>query len=269
MSISPVLPGEKVLSQPKISYNPDYNPFKTDTPAWPGKETDLQKANKKNWENLFEGFKNTVENETVPVEIQQHVIENVQRESVDFSVFQLNLKYIITTYNRNILIIDQQRAHERIIYEHYLHTKTETKISSQQLLFPEQIELSVNDFGLVQSLKSEFNMLGFDIAEFGKNSIVVNGVPADLNELNVSQTIESILETYKLNTIDAKIEKHDNLCRAIAKNTCIKYGKPLDGEEMKLLVNSLLHCENPLYTGGGKAVMMEVESAEIERFFKK
>ena len=82
-------------------------------------------------------------------------------------------------------------------------------------------------------------------------------------------TIEGILETYKLNTIDAKLEKHDNLCRAIAKNTSIKYGKSLTEEEMKLMTMHLLQCENPLYTACGKPVMMEVQLSDIERFFKK
>jgi len=112
-------------------------------------------------------------------------------------------------------------------------------------------------------------LLGFDIQEFGKNSIVVNGAPADLPDSNVVQMLEGILETYKLNTIDAKVEKHDNLCRAIARNTCVKYGKTLDAEDMKLMVNNLLLCENPVYTANGKPVMMEIELSEMEKFFKK
>ncbi len=90
-----------------------------------------------------------------------------------------------------------------------------------------------------------------------------------MQDINVVQTLEGILETFKLNTIDAKIEKHDNLCRAIAKNTCIKYGKILDEKEMRLIVSQVLYCENPLYTPNGKPVMMEVELNEIEKFFKR
>ncbi|MGZ4056924.1 MAG: DNA mismatch repair endonuclease MutL, partial [Bacteroidia bacterium] len=187
----------------------------------------------------------------------------------DYNVFQVNYKYIVTSFDKNIVIIDQQRAHERFLYEHYLKTKSENKIASQQLLFPEQVELSANDFNLIKDLKEEFNLLGFDIEEFGKNSIVINGAPADLHDINVVQTLEGILETFKLNTIDAKIEKHDNLCRAIAKNTCIKYGKVLDTDEMKLVVNHIVRCDNPLYTANGKPVMMEVELNEIEKFFKR
>ncbi|MGZ3899300.1 MAG: DNA mismatch repair endonuclease MutL [Bacteroidia bacterium] len=263
---------DKVYTQPKVSYNPDYNPFKSNSgnSSFQSNETGLQKANKQNWESLFNGFKQTIENEpAAEQENTQHAIEALKTESIDYNVFQVNYKYIVTSFDRNVVIIDQQRAHERFLYEHYLKTKFENKIASQQLLFPEQVELSANDFNLIKDLKEEFNLLGFDIEDFGKNSIVINGAPADLHDINVVQTLEGILETFKLNTIDAKIEKHDNLCRAIAKNTCIKYGKVLDTDEMKLVVNHIVRCDNPLYTANGKPVMMEVELNEIEKFFKR
>lgn len=267
---SDLVTSDKVYAQPKVSYNPDYNPFKNSSGAgFTNNENDLQKANKQNWESLFTGFKQTFESDSLTQTQEQQAIETIKKESVNYNVFQLNFKYIITSFDRNVVIVDQQRAHERVVYEHYLKTRSENKIASQQLLFPEQIELSSNDFNLIRDLKNEFHLLGFDVEEFGKNSIVVNGIPADLLDLNAVQTIEGMLESYKLNTIDAKIEKHDNLCRAIAKNTCIKYGKILDEQEMKLIVENILQCENPLYTPNGKPVMMEVELNEIEKFFKR
>jgi DNA mismatch repair protein MutL len=259
-------PSERAYSQPKISFNTNYNPFH----ASPNNtETALQKANKQHWESLFEGFKADPTAVTSPAPQQQHSLEPIKKEAVEFSVIQLQAKYIVTTYNQQVVIVDQQRAHERIVYEHYLNLKKENAIHTQQLLFPEQIELSANDFVLTKSLLDEFKSLGFDIDIFGKNSIVVNGTPSDMLDLKLSQTIESILETYKLNTIDSKPEKHDNLCRAIAKNICIKYGKSLDADEMKMLLNSLMLCENPLYTAGGKIVMMEIDFNDIEKFFRK
>ncbi|MBL7932711.1 MAG: DNA mismatch repair endonuclease MutL [Bacteroidia bacterium] len=257
----------KIYTQPKVTYNANYNPFHTNTAIQ--QENPLQKSNRQNWETMFEGFKNDKEIAEHTPGQDQSVLENIHQEAIDFQVFQLNLKYIVTVYNKNVLIVDQQRAHERIVYEHYLHSKKEDKSNSQQLLFPEQIELSVNDFQLVKDLLPEFKQLGFDVEIFGKNSIVINGTPADMQEFSAVQIFEGILETYKLNTIDAKIERRDNLCRAIAKNISIKYGKFLETEEMKLLLNHLMQCENPLYTAGGKVVMMDVEYDAIEKFFKK
>lgn len=257
----------KVYTQPKVNYNTNYNPF-NNTSSSGIANPPLERANKQNWEKLFEGFKENTTVVDVPEQEQQH-LETIRKEAVDFHVFQLNQKYIVTSYNQNVLVVDQQRAHERIVYEHYMNSRRENSISSQQLLFPEQIELSANDFMLVKSLLEEFKLLGFDLAVFGKNSIVVNGTPGDMQDFNIVQTIEGIIETYKLNTIDAKVEKHDNLCRAIARNIGIKYGKSLETEEMKLLLNHLMQCENPLYTANGKVVMMDVEYSDIERFFKK
>lgn len=259
----------RIITQPKVSYNQNYNPF-TNSTGTVSVENQLQKANKQHWETMFEGFKNTQENTITASDVShQNALEELKNESINFIFFQLNQKYIVTTFNKNVLIVDQQRAHERIVYEHYLKTKQETKIASQQLLFPEQIELSANDFTLIKDLNDEFKTLGFDFEVFGKNSIVINGTPVDLKGFKIAETLEGILETFKLNTIDTKIEKHDNLCRAIAYNTCIKYGKQLEEQEMRLILEHLMSCENPLYTASGKSIMMEVDHTDIEKFFKK
>lgn len=258
--------GNGPLTAPTIEYNSHYNPFQTRS-GQPSEPNPLQKTNKQHWENLFEGFKS--QPDTMPAEADQTSLSAVQQQSVSFSVFQLNTKYLITTYEQNVLVVDQQRAHERVLYEHYLLTKSESAGPSQQLLFPEQIELSANDFALVKGLMPEFKQLGFDIEVFGKNSIVINGSPADMQDFNLLELVEGILETYKLNTIDAKLDKHDNLCRALAKNMSIKYGKVLEEEEMKQLLQSLMQCENPMYTASGKGVMMQLPYGDIEKYFKR
>lgn len=267
MSISLEAPSpNKIYTQPKVSYNTSYNPFNTDS----GNEAALQKVNRQHWETMFEGFRSDPQTVTQEQEPVQQAADPLKRESLDYNVFQLNLKYIVASGpGHALLVVDQQRAHERILYEHYLRARKETPIAMQQMLFPEQLELSANDFSLVSSLLEEFRQLGFDLEVFGKNSMVINGAPADLGAANVAQTIEGVLETYRLNTIDAKVEKHDNLCRAIARNTAIRYGKVLEEEEMKLLLDHLMHCDNPLYTANGKVVIMEMDYADIEKFFKR
>jgi len=267
MSIE-VASSDKHFQAPKINYNTNYNPF-TNATGSPVNQATLQKANKQNWEVLFDGFKAQTEDTIGSIESTQQQIESLKLESIDFTVFQLNLKYLVTVYNQNVVIVDQQRAHERVMYEHYLKAKKEQTIYTQQVLFPEQLELSANDFLMVKDLLAEFKLLGFDLTVFGKNSYVVNGTPADMQDFNVLQTLEGIIETYKLNTIDAKLDKHDNLCRAIAKNMSIRYGKTLEQEEMKLLLNNLFKCENPLYTAAGKIIIMDMAYQEIEKYFKK
>jgi DNA mismatch repair protein MutL len=257
----------QIYQAPEISYNQNYNPFQTTS-----KQTNynpIEKINKQNWEKLYDGFKQNSEEQRKNENTEQQAIQPIQKESIDFEVFQLNSKYIVTTCNQSVFIIDQQRAHERVLYEHFLNTNVSKVASSQQLLFPEHIELSANDFELLKELLSEFKILGFDLEIFGKNNIAVNGQPSDLEDINIQETIEGILETYKINTIDVKIEKHDNLCRAFAKNAGIKYGKVLDKNEMKLLVSGLLACENPNYTASGKSVLMDLPYQDLEKYFRK
>ncbi|MFN8231189.1 MAG: DNA mismatch repair endonuclease MutL [Bacteroidia bacterium] len=253
----------KNVTAPTININPSYNPFNNQHNF----EQQNTKVNKQQWEKLFTGF-----TDNLPTEQQsekQTVISNIENETKEFSVFQMNKKYIVTTYNQNILIVDQQRAHERIVYEHYLKTTIDNRINSQQILFAEQFDVSANDFVLIQQLMPEFKLMGFDLEVFGKNSFIINGIPSDLADFNIKQTIDFILESYKINTLDSKTDRHDNLSRAIAKSTSIKYGKVLQEIEMKQLLMSLFDCENPLYTANGKSIMMEIENTEIEKFFKK
>ncbi|MGZ3931274.1 MAG: hypothetical protein ACXVP0_07915 [Bacteroidia bacterium] len=194
--------------------------------------------------------------------------QQLQSEAISYKTFQLFGKYIVTSFSDSLVAIDQQRAHERILYEHFLAARQQS-ISTQQSLFPTHIELGTNDFVLVQSLMDEFRLLGFDMELFGKNNIVVNGTPAELGEFNVQQMVEGVLENYKLNTLDKKMDVHDNICRALAKNTCIKYNKDLDEKEMQLLISHLLNCENPLYSPGGKPTMMENTRDDLDKFFRK
>ncbi len=252
---------ERIPVQPKVSYNSAYNPFKNSG----GHENNSDK-NVKYWESLFEGFKSNT-TETVSTE-KQEIIDEVLQESIHYKTFQFLNKYVVCNTTQSLLIIDQQRAHERILFEHYLKTKSHAPLITQQILFPEQLELSAKDFTLMEGLLPEFRQLGFDMEVFGKNTLVINGVPSELENINIINTIENILESFKLNTIDAKIEVHDNLCRSMAKNTSIKSGKTLENDDMQLLVNHLMACENPMHTADGKTIFMQIEREQIEKHFK-
>ncbi|MBL7934940.1 MAG: DNA mismatch repair endonuclease MutL, partial [Bacteroidia bacterium] len=225
----------KSVSAPTVTVNKDYNPFSSPSsksssgssykqPA----ESDLQKHNKQNWESLYQNYANTDyrgENENLQLEKQA---EQTQLEHNVFSSkgFQLYNKYIISAHENGLLVIDQQRAHERILYEHYVATKDKNQASSsQQVLFPVTIELTPNDYVLLESLMPHFKLLGFEIEPFGKNTVVVQGTPAELGEFNTQEMVEGILETYKLNTFDVKIDPFENMCKSMAKSAGIKYGK--------------------------------------------
>jgi DNA mismatch repair protein MutL len=263
-------PSDKIPVQPQIQVNPDYNPFKTTTNYRP-QESSLQTSNQKNWERLFEGFKQDEQNPSSVTGIPeaQEKLQELNAEAETFSVMQFLNKYIIACTSNSVLIIEQQRAHERILYERYLISGKEHPIATQQLLFPEHVELSANDYILIEKLIDRFKVLGFDMELFGKHNIAVNGAPAGIENTNIQHLVESILEAYKLNIIDTRLDPQDNLCRALAKNTAVKNGKILTEKEMRELVSELLSTHNPLYTANGKVVMMEVDQEQIEKFFKR
>ncbi len=262
-------PSTKIPVQPSIQVNTNYNPFSSGsgTASYKSQDSLLQQSNQKNWERLFDGFKKEDEAQVETAPLPE--IQALKQETKMYAVFQFLNKYIVTYAENGLLVIDQQRAHERVLYEQYLQASVQKKLASQQLLFPEHVELNTNDFLLMEKLLDGFKLLGFDVELFGKNNIVVNGAPADMIEVNSQQTIEGILETYKLNIIDTKLDAQDNLCRSLAKSTSIKYGKTLTEPEMQSLVAAVMNCENPLYTANGKVIIMELEKEQMEKFFKR
>jgi DNA mismatch repair protein MutL len=270
----------KTVSQPTVTVNTDYNPFSTkhQTSSYnssnykQNKENELQKNNKDNWETLYQNYNNTdykAENEAFQLE-KEAIQTQLINDGVTYKGFQLFNKYIISAHENGLLVIDQQRAHERILYEHYISTKNKNvNTPTQQMLFPITIELTANDFVLLESLNQHFKQLGFDIEPFGKNTMVVQGTPAELGEFNTLELIEGILETYKLNTFDTKIDAFENLCKSMAKSAGIKYGKTLEEQEITLMLENLFLCENPMYSPNGKPIILEMSKLELDAFFKK
>lgn len=266
----------KTVTPPTINYNKDYNPFHTQqtssTTLNSGSTNTRQKNNQENWETLYQNynqsdFKAEVDNYKVEQAAEQ---TKMAHQVINTHGFQLYLKYISTYQENGLILIDQQRAHERILYEHYITNKDKSIISpTQQLLFPVTFELSGNDFSLISTLFPHFKQLGFEIEVFGKNAIVVRGTPAELGEFNTQEMIESILESYKLNTFDAKIDVFENLCRSMAKSASIKYGKSLESEEIGLIIEHLFMCQNPMYTPDGKLILVEIDKQQIDSLFKR
>ena len=270
----------KSVSQPTVNVNRDYNPFNNNSSKSSNsssgykepKESDLQKNNKQNWESLYQNYNQTdykaeIENLQLEKQAEQTKLDH---QAFTHKGFQLYNKYIISAHENGLLVIDQQRAHERILYEHYIATKDRNiGAASQQVLFPVTIELTPNDFVLLETLMPHFKLLGFEIEPFGKNTTVVQGTPAELGEFNTQEMVEGILETYKLNTFDVKMDPFENICKSMAKSAGIKYGKQLDDQEITLMLEHLFLCENPMYSPNGKPVIMEMSKLELDAFFKK
>ena len=254
------------IKAPTITVNPDYNPFNVKkVPS--SKEIGLGNFSEKKYtlqpDNQME----------LPEENQQqHFNKELEQEASEERKqnYQLHHKYILTHIKTGFMVIDQQAAHERVLYERFLKQVNGSKSFSQQLLFPMHIEFSTADFELVKELKEDICALGFDISEFGKNTFIVHGIPSQLTEeVNAKQTLEQIIEHYKHNKIELKLDKRENLVRSMARNMSIKAGKVLSNEEMNNLVDELFACEMPYASPNGKPTISTFTLEDLERRFKK
>jgi DNA mismatch repair protein MutL len=179
-------------------------------------------------------------------------------------IFQVENAFILAKIAGELSVINQHRAHAQILYERY---KLNQLIASQQLLFPRTVELSKADYALYLDIQDQINALGFDTSEFGKNAIIINGLPSELSKADGANVVLQILDDFKTNYQDLKIDKTDAIRRATAKNAAIKAGKTLSIIEMKSLLSDLFHCKQHTTDSAGKSIIIKLSKSSLERFF--
>jgi DNA mismatch repair protein MutL len=153
------------------------------------------------------------------------------------------------------------------MYERYLYQFENKKASSQQLLFAQNIELSLSDAQLLQGLIPELNNLGIDIREFGHQSFVIQGLPAEFNDQDGQAVVLQLLEQFKQN-LDLKLEQFDNLSRSLAYQSAIKPGKFLMLDEMQLLIDELFACQIPYAGPNGRKTFISLDLEELDKRFE-
>ncbi len=183
------------------------------------------------------------------------------------TTFQIEYSYIVTQMSSGLLIFDQQALHERVLYERYQRQLDQSKGSSQQCLFPQQIKLSPSDFALFVDLKEELASLGFLVNVFGKDTVVINGVPADITIANEKALFEGLLEQFKHFKSELSLDRKENLARSLAKRSSIKKGVKLAHPQMESLVGQLFACQNPNYSPAGNKVFVKLDIKRIDSFF--
>jgi DNA mismatch repair protein MutL len=270
----PLKPIDGIIKQPTIKVDPTYNPFKVEKPDFSKNTTDRELSNKSNWEKMYSRHTDNQQYfELKQDEAQQQSIDadwdNELHESNKKITYQLHNRYILSHIKTGFMVIDQQGAHERILYERILASFEKQKSATQQELFPKAIELNAADFALVKELRDDILAIGFDISEFGKNTFVIHGVPADTAQHDSVQLLEGLIENYKQNMMELKSDKRENLARSMAFNTAIKSGKVLTQEEMNNLIDELFACKMPYSTPTGKPTITTFSLEDLDKRFKK
>lgn len=265
----PLLKKTDTIKAPSIKVNPDYNPFKDEKPQ--SAPAIPKKQSAENWESLYQSFeKDVAEITTKEKNDEQQVIEtnwDEEDESKQQTLIQLHNKYILTQLKSGFLIVDQQRAHERILFERFSADIEKGSGTVQQLLFPETVEFTNADAELINELCKEIEALGFKLDKVGRNNFVVNGVPAELNNQNVKKSLELLLEQFKMNESELKLGRYENLAMSMARSAAIKSGKKLSYDEMSALVDKLFACEMPYSLPNGKPTIITLNLEDLNQQF--
>ena len=167
------------------------------------------------------------------------------------------------------MVIDQKRAHERILFERFMEVLKSESVASQQQLFPQTIELNPADAAILQNILPDLLSLGFDIREFGKNTFIISGTPGVLDVSSPEIIVEKLLEEYKNSPVDARAKAKEQVAISLAKASAIDYGTELKPEEIDHLIDHLFACSTPNFSPDGKKVLTIIPTDDIEKSFNK
>ncbi len=180
---------------------------------------------------------------------------------------QIHARYILQQIKSGFILIDQQAAHERVLYERYLEAFEKQPLSSQQSLFPETLELSPADSTLLTEMLPDLKRLGYEVQQIDKNAFAIHGVPSDLESGNEKQCIEGLLEQFKHFNPDLKTGKREKMIRSLARQHAIKPGKTLTPDEMQNLIDRLFACTQSQTNPSGRFTYIPFRIEELDKMF--
>jgi len=237
----------------------------------------LQRSNLQNWEKIFEQespnsrlFDKSITEQKTTVRFESAINkqESPITSETEKGLFQYQNKYIIRATRNGIMFIDQQSAHERILFEKYLTQLKGVPGNSQQSLFPQTLTLTAPDFALAMEMEREIVALGFRFEVFGKNALLISGMPAEISG-SEKELFEGLIEQFKKNQSELHLPIRENLAQALAKRASMKSGQKLSPEEMEALVERLFACPNPNFSPEGKPTFFIFDSSKIESYFTR
>lgn len=201
----------------------------------------------------------------LPTPIEKPAAEKTKPSGI---LAQLGNRYILTQTKDGLIVIDQCFAHQRILYEKMRKASSNTPLASQQLLFPRTLSFSPIDFSFMREIEEDVRQMGFDLQEFGPNTYILQGVPAELKGSKAEKFFEEIItEVRESGGTDVQGRIHDRLAKSIAQKSAIAPGKQMDIQEMKTLADQLFACEQPGHNPAGKPTFYSLSIKDLEQFF--
>ena len=185
-------------------------------------------------------------------------------------VLQVHGQYLLVAVKSGLMLLDQAAARERILYEQYAHTLERETGASQTLLFPRTVTFSPQDFAILREVEEALRSLGFRFTDFGKHTIAVEGIPADVPARDEKELLEGLIEQFRTHAGPVKLDRREQMARALARRVAASAsGARLSDTEMTTLVDKLFACQVPGYTPDGRRTLVMLELSQIQEFFRK
>ncbi len=237
----------------------------------------MQRSNLQNWEKIFEQEPNSrlfekpaADQKTVRYESSLNKQETPHEDETEKGLFQFKQQYIVRATRHGIMFIDQQAAHERILFEKYLTQLKGVPGNSQQSLFPQTLTLTAPDFALAMEMEREIYALGFRFEVFGKNTLLISGMPAEISGSEKEELFEGLIGQFKKNQSELHLPIPENLrSGTISQTSLLKAGQKLSREEMEALVARLFSSPNPNFSPDGRPTFFIFDSSKIESYFTR
>ena len=279
----PAFTNDTECTKPNIDFDPTYNPFEVSkSKVNSGYRSQLPNS-LKNWEILGEGFTKSKiyqpdeeplsPEPMVELPIKDNFIsssifsDNADEVKNNIICFQLNGKYIVSSVSSGIILVDQHRAHVKVLYERYLKQIERDEIVSQGIMFPVMLHLTPAQGAVMGEITDGLNKLGFNLSHLGGNDWTVNGMPTGVEKLDIEDTILQVIDEVNEGGKELSAKLFDKIALSVARSGAIPYGKKLSNSEAEALVEDLLALPDPNYTPDGKKVINTLSLEQINKMF--
>ncbi len=264
---------EKGAVIPKVTVDATFNPFQ-ETSAKKSTGSGFRKQSTKGWEDLYEGLGNQNDNH----EFSSVVIESESEEQGTLytgqdaeehmaGTFQLRRKYVVSTVKSGMLVIQQNRAHERILFEKFLGEITVKEGVSQQLLFPLELTFNKQELAVLNEIKDSLTNIGFAFQSLEEETVKVTGVPMMVPESGIGTVLDRLIADYMEGYADGSISQAEMLAKALSRNLAVRTGDVLDQESQLTLVNNLFACKEPTLSPFQKITYTIISEGDIDKKF--
>ncbi|SNZ00384.1 DNA mismatch repair endonuclease MutL [Flagellimonas pacifica] len=264
---------EKGAVIPKVTVDAAFNPFQEVAKSPSGKSS-YQKVSSKGWENLYDGLDKNIDTDnfsSLEIEsdtaVQGTIYSDSEEETQTGITFQLRRKYIVSTIKSGMLVIHQNRAHERILFEKFLGEITVKEGISQQLLFPLELSFNKQERAILKEIQESLINVGFAFESLEKETVKVTGVPLLLSESGIGTVLDRMIADYKEGFEGRSISQAELLAKGLARNLAVKSGEVLDQESQLALVNDLFGCKEPSLSPFQKMTYTTISEGDIEKKF--